>query len=1134
MTQNLQPQPPEIAELLSEVGQANELWSKNDAAKGIPMYERLLPKIERGFGTNSAMAGRVLFRIGFLRATKGDFDKALPYLERSLKLVGSLPDDEPGLEIKGNLHWGLGISYKALLKLDEAMHAFEQALQFKESLKGKDDPELLATLNEIADLHYLQRNFASAVPLCERVLKISEKAFGQESEESARALALLGNTRAQLGQYEAAVPCLTRSLEIHEKILAPTNTEVASALINLGGVFGKTGDHDKAISFLERAVELVKATYLQTDQNSAFKFASALSGLGTALIEAGHYNRGLACLQRSIAVTEASFGAASINLAPALNSIAVTFHRQGEFERAFLTLDRAIRILDDAPPHKTPELVEALNNIAELYRDAGDGATAARLFGRSLETAEKQLGSDYISTAYSLNGLALISQHAGETVKALGFFERALSVLEKHKHPDVPSLLNNISALLNETGDTNRAFTMLQMALKIQGQAQSPDYPLLATILNNLAGHISRRGDYQKAKDLTKKSLAMTDLLFGKNNPNSCDRLANLGIIEILGGNQTEGFNELLESTRRWRFYLLGQITARTARRMFRLERQIRVSRDWFHSLCGAAQGNLLSQASTQGAQQLAFGKALVEEIEAVEAQLAADGRASLRELRTEADTVKDHLDALARSTKAAWLDERTNWQSSERDRLEQTLRTIEEKIAAANEQVKFALHDRDPSAVDLPRGLPAGAALIDLVQYSRTDFCCGDKQWKEERYAAYVTLPPSNDVPNGSIGRADLGEAAPINDAVDLVCRRMSVGQYSAKDLSDALQHLSRLVYAPLAKHLTNVSHLIVCPDGQLSRLPFEMLSNAGRFLIEDKVISYVGSGREIVRLSQPSAHANTNAPMVMGNPDFDFNVSRSSQAGGPSPSPSKDHQDLLASANTRSLSREYRGLKFTPLAGAEQESKSLAALLGAHCVLRLGKDAREAELKAVRSPCVLHLATHGFFLSDQEFRATNSWTPNLLQVNSIARSRENDWENPVIRCGVALAGANHATQITNAVAEDGILTGLEASLLNLQGTELVILSACDSGSGDVKIGEGVMSLRRAFRIAGAESVLASHWKVSDKATTQLMSEFMRRWRSGQPRAKAWREAQLYLLRSKDYSNPYFWAAFTLTGQWK
>jgi CHAT domain-containing protein len=104
---------------------------------------------------------------------------------------------------------------------------------------------------------------------------------------------------------------------------------------------------------------------------------------------------------------------------------------------------------------------------------------------------------------------------------------------------------------------------------------------------------------------------------------------------------------------------------------------------------------------------------------------------------------------------------------------------------------------------------------------------------------------------------------------------------------------------------------------------------------------------------------------------------------------------------------------------------------------------------------------------------------------------------------------------------------------MLHLQGTKLVILSACDSGAGDVKVGEGVMSMRRAFRIAGAETVIASQWQVSDKATDFLMTEFINKWRSGASRADAWHEAQLSLLRSKEFANPYFWAAFTLTGQW-
>jgi CHAT domain-containing protein len=371
-----------------------------------------------------------------------------------------------------------------------------------------------------------------------------------------------------------------------------------------------------------------------------------------------------------------------------------------------------------------------------------------------------------------------------------------------------------------------------------------------------------------------------------------------------------------------------------------------------------------------------------------------------------------------------------------------------------------------------------------------------------------------------------------------------MAARQYAVKDLPPALERLSELVYAPLAKHLTNVSHLIVCPDGQLSRVPFEMLSHDGRFLIEDKTISYVGSGREIVRLqgragvllAPGSLSAGTNEAgqarslthvgpaLVMGGPDFDLDLSKapSHQTGGTELAAangsksgdrgSKIDQRLLTSSPTKSLSRDYRGIKFQPLPGAEAEARSVAGLLGSDRVLRVGADAREADLKVVVSPRVLHLATHGFFLSDQEFKRTNGLASDSLLFSGLARQRSSgeDWENPLVRCGIALAGANHASEITNAVAEDGLLTGLEASLLNLQGAELVILSACDSGTGEVKIGEGVMSLRRAFRIAGAQTVLASHWKVSDQATRLLMTEFIRRWRLGEPRAKAWREPQV------------------------
>ena len=164
---------------------------------------------------------------------------------------------------------------------------------------------------------------------------------------------------------------------------------------------------------------------------------------------------------------------------------------------------------------------------------------------------------------------------------------------------------------------------------------------------------------------------------------------------------------------------------------------------------------------------------------------------------------------------------------------------------------VAQTIHERNLTLTDIARSLPPQSALVDFIQYRRYDFAAKKDQWKEQRYAAYLTFPLAGESTNVVVERVDLGEAAPINEAVELISKRMSAGQFAAKDLQPALQRLSDLVYVPLAKHLTNVSHLIICPDGQLSRLPFEMLPVGNKFLVEEKTISYVTSGREVVRLA-------------------------------------------------------------------------------------------------------------------------------------------------------------------------------------------------------------------------------------------------------------------------------------------
>jgi hypothetical protein len=205
-----------------------------------------------------------------------------------------------------------------------------------------------------------------------------------------------------------------------------------------------------------------------------------------------------------------------------------------------------------------------------------------------------------------------------------------------------------------------------------------------------------------------------------------------------------------------------------------------------------------------------------------------------------------------------------------------------------------------------------------------------------------------------------------------------------------------------------------------------------------------------------------------------------------------------------------------FTPLPGTASEARDIEGLLGNATVLT-GERATEAAVKALDGPSILHVATHGFFLP-RPFAAGRSAGPAVEEGGS-----------PLLRSGLAFAGANVGSGETG---DDGILTALEAAGLRLSGTKLVVLSACDTGVGEVTVGEGVYGLRRALVLAGSESQVMSLWPVSDEGTRELMAAFYRALREGSGRTEGLRSAQLGLLANPDRAHPFYWASFILSGK--
>jgi CHAT domain-containing protein len=316
-----------------------------------------------------------------------------------------------------------------------------------------------------------------------------------------------------------------------------------------------------------------------------------------------------------------------------------------------------------------------------------------------------------------------------------------------------------------------------------------------------------------------------------------------------------------------------------------------------------------------------------------------------------------------------------------------------------------------------------------------------------------------------------DLGDAVAINNDVDQLRRVLrNPSSTNVKQLGKAVYER---VMRPVLPLLGKTHRLFLSPDGDLNLIPFgALVDEQERYLVENYSVTYLTSGRDLLRLQ---VHAlSKQGPVVFANPLFsEVGVSDTDRTGKPT-TPAAD-------ASSRGP-WDLRNVKFQPLPGTAQEAKALGEILSG-VKLWTGAQATEAALKQVSGPSILHIATHGFFLPDQA-QAVGESTRGII----VSRQTQTEGENPLLRSGLALAGVN---QHQSGPGEDGVLTALEATGLDLWGTKQVVLSACETGLGEVKNGEGVYGLRRALVLAGSESQVMSLWSVSDAAPRDLMADY-------------------------------------------
>ena len=1039
-----------------------------------------------------------LDNLAFLYQTKGNYKDAESLYKSSLDIrKNSLGSEHPDTAKSLN---NLGALYVKTGNFNEAKNLLQNALSIIEKARGPNHKETAIVLSSVAELSYKTKDFTSSENLFLRAIKIFEKENDTQNIAYLSCLTNLGRLYFDQGKYTEAEPLLTYAMKIREDTWGIEHPDTDTTLEYVAELYLKTGNYSTAESLYKRLLGLREKKFGLKNLNTI----SVMNTLGKLYREMGYYASAEPLLKKSLNICETTFGLEDLNTAECLNNLAEFYKTIGNYPSAEPLYKRAINIYEKKIGKNQLGAVNTLTSMGDLSRITGKYADAENYYKLALDIREKKLGAENIQTAQSLDSLAELYSEMQNYSTAEALFKRSASIKEKvlgPEHPEVATSLKNLGALYFKMGNLTIAENLYRRAFEIKEKKLGSENPDTAKELYSLADMFIAQGKYQGALDLILKAINIENKLFEQIIAFSSEK-ERFQFVE----NVTFGMGYFLSVCVN---YLKNDPKALTAGFEYVLSRK------------GIILDSLISE-------QEIVSRSIDPEILAKWDKLTNVRRQLSHLAFTEAN--KENVEA----------------SESKKEELEIEANELQKDLARLCNKYRKDQSKNRPKISSIINLLPDDSALIEFVCYNDYDFNTVrmGKKLKGLKYIAYI-LKKNEQSPI----LVDLGSAQNIDNAIhnyrNIIQEFLSVNLGQERDeLKKSFQQtgevVANLVLKPLEPHFKGLKQIYIAPDGELNLLPFNALVDKNNnLLIKSYSIVFLNSGRDFLRFTKGERKGTIK---ILAAPDYD----------------TISNKIYIADANTSKqafrsfLGRDiFSGARFNPLMDALYEAALINSLFSGwgftQCETLLGKDATETNLKLVDSPRVLHLATHGFFLQ-------NSGIEDILSkesrdVSFVPKQQEEKeekgkqpiknfaLENPMHRSGIALAGANRLLRGEKIPEneDDGIVTAEEIASLKLFGTDLVVLSACKTGVGEVKRGEGVMGLRRAFSATGAQTLVMSLWSVPDVQTKELMKSFYNNWLSGRTKSEAMRSAQLELIDKMEkqygFAPPSHWAAFVLSG---
>lgn len=1087
-------------EAYSLYSEGNSHFNNGDYTTAITYYQNAVPVYEKVYGKNHLYTADVYFFLGLSYSKNGNYDAAIPWLEKSYIIYNSANGDKGST---ANVLSYIGSAYFDSSNYDKALIYYQNELSVRKSIQGENHKDIANCYANIGLVHEFKGEYKAALNYFQKALAIRQKMFGENDLKTADSYHDIASENYLLGNYQESIEYFFKALKIREELAGSISYEVAHTLGAIATVCIESQLFDDALG-ANRATEKIYFD-LKINQISQ-EFAVLYNERGRIYFSQNDYKNAILYWQKALEINQKLYGEKNVYTAKAYSNIGNVYQAMGDYRRAIANQEIALGIYKSIFGNSNPDIALCYRNLGAIYRSTDDFDTALSYFNKALEIYRKSLGEKHLEVARCYIEIGGIYDNKKDFQNALDFYRKGNNMLYDifgYETTDIASCYDKIARIYDIIGEHENALSLYNAAINIYKNLCGENSASASIEYNMLGWHYAGLNDVKNTVASFRKSFSGFE-----RSTNYNQVITSLSL--ILKDSQTYHYDTDISFIRDT--IALATNTVERARldmssiRSELLKNSLPV---YYYGVDFEAKNNNPTKAFEYS--EMLRSRGFLDQI-GFERALSLDGITD-----TEREQIKNLSSQIATARKE--IDRQNNLPTTERDskkltEAEKNLSTAEKSLAKLDETIgkrmpTYAqLRNPKPAKIkDIQKWCGKNRAILEYILYE------GDEN--NQNQFAYCLV-----VTNKKITAVPLDSSYDYNSAISSL-REAITHRPIKSEVTFEMQRneLYEKLIQPVLPYIKSVKDVLIVPDGNLSFLPFDILREDSDSADFGKKYSIGVSPSVSVSMIADKVKSSSTDALLFGGAWYDKSLSEEehNQTLRGNGNRGKDRgfatverqtnlfvedlQNILKNEGSKQYF-EQKKLNWHDLPGTIVELETLKKDIFPNAQVETQKIASEATLKKISKDGLLskyatvHFACHGYFDSD------------LSEMSSVLFSE--------------VSG-----KLTES-DDDGYLTIGEAATLNLS-AQMVCLSACQTGLGEIKKGEGMVGLSRAFMVAGSRNVGVTLWSVDDEATAEFMSRMYKKVKGGMSYSEAYRRVKNEFRNSDEYSHPYYWAAFVV-----